>query len=914
MSILSRATTIIRRCPAGNLVADAVQWFTNADVAFVAAGALKESVFPYQVRKSHVLDLVPDLGDEIVWISNVQGRNIRRILSKSITQLVEEVHGLNAAIENGDAVYGGRYFLQVSSSLQLSWFYLSGKPTLEDIILVNGIQLDDNGNYSIAGSSRLFAAVEIDSNPTSIYSDELSTDDDTITHYTATQHFEAVSDFILHFHGTENNSLNPAQTYNIPSQTSSTLHRRITQTKDVLLVHVAVLCGSSLARREQCDHALHAVDKVNDHADGFHDDLLPSVRIIAHDLTVGCVEGRAFGGLVELAHSLSPDPISAVILTCSDDVAAVASQGALSQFSETTGQTQPYIVVSPSATAPTLSDEMVYPYLARLATSEAEVGAAVNALVESYTWRQIAVVHDDSLWGTSSAQAFIDNFMPAIAGRREILGGGGCVAGDRYPCLRSATVDSSSGDDGTQMTLTSVGIAFSLDAYDRGLISNEEIVEKIDAAGAKIVFLATYPRVQRGIFATSRITGTNFGSGYAWITNLPSEDSLITAAGEVDFDAVVGHQGSVGFLEHTPTYDSGGVTAAYADDWADFASVEACTDRSIVSRVSWNYVENSDNDATASQNGWTLAPLGEDPDAADLLSEDSAKYCDIDGDPETFAGYGAFWVDSVVTYAKGLQSYLSNFENLFESASEISASQVYSSIINLPAFNGTSGLIVLSSSNGDRLGKLDLLNMRIAQGDIEGSSDEPTRRKLIRQRDGTIRSTANNLHHRPAQQRIVELRSSFAEFVPVGEYIVAERQYTLQADILWPGGTTDIPSDDTQDSEEETDDEQRSGYKRALLVSLFIAAAAFIWTLALICALAGYVFRLQDFHHRKALVASLRAYEVVKSFDPDQDQVRAESEQVCDFCCLLHKRLIDRKPDSIYTAGAYGPCPRKARK
>lgn len=820
-----------------------------------------------------MLDLVPDLGDEIVRISNVQGRKIRRILTKSISRLVEEAHDLNAAKESGDSVYGGRYFLQVSSSLQFSWFYLSGTPTLEDVVLVNGKQLDDSGNYSIAGSSRLFATVEIDSNPTLIYSDELGTDDDMTTHYLATQHFEAVSDYILHFHGTENSSLNPELTYNIPSQTSSPYHRRIIQTKDVLLVHVAVLCGSSLARREQCDHALHAVDKVNDHADGFHDDLLPSVRIIAHDLTVGCVEGRAFGGLVELAHTLSPDPISAVILTCSDDVAAVASEAALSQFLEYTGQSQPYIVVSPSATAPSLSNDTAYPYLARLATSEAEVGAAVTALVESYTWRRIALVHDDSLWGTASAQAFIDKFIPRMAVDREILGGGECVAGDRYPCLRSATVESASGDDGTRMTLTAVGIAFSLEAYDRGLISNEEIVEKIGAAGAKIVFLATYPRVQRGIFATSRITGTNFGTGYAWITNLPSEDSLITATGEVDFDAVVGHQGSVGFLEHTPTYDSGGMTAAYADDWAEFASIDACADRSIVSRVSWSYVENNDNESSASQNGWTLAALGEDPDAVNSLSEESPKYCDIDGDPETIAGYGAFWVDSVVTYAKGLDNYLSKFEVLFESASEISASQVYSSIISLPAFNGTSGRIVLSSSNGDRLGKLDLLNMRVVQGDIEGSADEPTRRQLLRQRGGNIRSPHENQLHSPSQQRIVELRSSFAEFVPVGEYVVAERLYTLQAEILWPGGTADIPSDFTEDSQEETDDEQSSGYKRALLVSLFIAAAAFIWTLALVCALAGYLFRLQDFHHRKALVASLRAYEVVKSFDPDQDQV-----------------------------------------
>lgn len=852
----------VAECEAGNLVADAIAWFTGADVAFVAAGALGKSLSPDQVRKSHVLDLVPDIGDEIVKFESVSGATIRELLQRSLNRLIEEGHDLEAGRDQSggtDPLYQGSFFLQVSSSLRFSWFFLSGTPTIESTIFLNGVPIESQQTYSVAGSSRLFKSrvtgTSAEDAVASIYMDLFNDIDEDLVISTGHQHFQIVSEYLLEFHGTAETALDPDLEYMIPgaSDRNSTALSRIWQTGDLQVVHVAVLCGDSISRREQCDHALHAVDVLNNHNDGILDDVMPSIRLVAHDVTVGCVEGKAFDGLVEIAHLIEPDPLSAVILTCSDDVVSVASTEAISRFENLTGQTEPYVVVSPSATAPTLSDQNLFPYFVRLATSESEIGVAVSHMVNGFTWRDVLIVHDDSLWGTSSAQAFIDRFYYESADH-SILGGGRCVKRGVASCLRSASVELLSDSEDTVRTTKAVGISFSLDGFDDGLITGLDIINEIADVGASVVFIATYPRVQRSIFAASRTTNTNFGTGFAWLTNLPSEDTFLDENGDVNFDAVVGHQGSLGFLEHTPTEEEGDVFAAYIASWASYASTDACLDRSIAPGISYEF--------TRDENGnGNLTIWGEGDTIRDTVD---GSYCDVDGISTTLSGYSAFWADAVVILARGLGEIAEKQDGgTFSTSADIKAQDLFDEMVALENFNGTSGLVAIAA-NGDRLGRLDLVNMQVVQ---EG--DFRRKRRLLHRVD------------RPSEdsQKLVELASSFADFVTVGDYRVATEAYKLDEDALlfFPGGTTEVPLDTVDGEAPEngrTDDDNSGRYRRELLLTLFIALAAFIWMLALVCAIAGYVFRLQDFHHRRAMVASLRAFEVIQPFDPDRDQER----------------------------------------
>ena len=173
-----------------------------------------------------------------------------------------------------------------------------------------------------------------------------------------------------------------------------------------LLLRLGVLCESAESAmktvREQCDHIQHTVDRLNDKTDGWYDELLPNHTIVTATRSVGCVEGRAQSGWMELQESL-PGFTAVIGPDCSNDVAEVAGLA----WRNSTGNRA--VVISPSSTAPILGDEMLYPNLARAISTDEHVAHALVKLCGTLGWDRVALLHEDSVWGSGGAKAFQDS-------------------------------------------------------------------------------------------------------------------------------------------------------------------------------------------------------------------------------------------------------------------------------------------------------------------------------------------------------------------------------------------------------------------------------------------------------------------------------------------------------------------------
>ena len=178
------------------------------------------------------------------------------------------------------------------------------------------------------------------------------------------------------------------------------------------VVRLGVLCEESHAgsstRREECDHALHTVDRLNDKSDGWFDELLPGYTIVTAMSSVGCVEGRAQAGWRRLQESL-PGFTAVIGPSCSNDVAAVAG----AEWRASNGSRA--VVISPVSTAHVLGDEAAYPNVARSLPNDEHMSHAIVEVFASLGWDRVAIVHDDSVWGTGAAASFQTKFASRSA-------------------------------------------------------------------------------------------------------------------------------------------------------------------------------------------------------------------------------------------------------------------------------------------------------------------------------------------------------------------------------------------------------------------------------------------------------------------------------------------------------------------
>ena len=287
-----------------------------------------------------------------------------------------------------------------------------------------------------------------------------------------------------------------------------------------LLLRLGVLCESAESAmktvREQCDHIQHTVDRLNDKTDGWYDELLPNHTIVTATRSVGCVEGRAQSGWMELQESL-PGFTAVIGPDCSNDVAEVAGLA----WRNSTGNRA--VVISPSSTAPILGDEMLYPNLARAISTDEHVAHALVKLCGTLGWDRVALLHEDSVWGSGGAKAFQDSWL-ATHGEE----------------LRGRLV------------------SFSLAAFRNGSMHVRDLVSRIDAS-ARVIVVIIQPDVQRALYAYVYDHKILYGPGFAFFSFWPTEDAFLNDDGSTNISAVQGAEGLLGLL---PATRVGGSTVA----------------------------------------------------------------------------------------------------------------------------------------------------------------------------------------------------------------------------------------------------------------------------------------------------------------------------------------------------------------
>jgi hypothetical protein len=211
-----------------------------------------------------------------------------------------------------------------------------------------------------------------------------------------------------------------------------------------------------------CDHIFHAIGLINNKTDGWHDNLLPGAVIEAHEVRVGCSEGRAVNALQALRNA-STVPLNAIIGPgCDGDVNDITS------VESRASSGYDGLVISEASTATLLANESAFPNLARTATSDAQVGAALARMVAHHGWSRVVVLHDGTVWGSGSAASFESAFLEMVSGGE---------------------------------VLNALNESFSITAFDTGDLSTTTILDEIARVGGRIVFAAINNRMMRAIFA-----------------------------------------------------------------------------------------------------------------------------------------------------------------------------------------------------------------------------------------------------------------------------------------------------------------------------------------------------------------------------------------------------------------------------
>ncbi|KAJ8601331.1 hypothetical protein CTAYLR_007242 [Chrysophaeum taylorii] len=633
----------VAECAIGNLVADAARWYgDDADVALVdASRTLKASLEAFRVTRAKALAVAPDTADELCRLY-VSGAELRKLLERSVEHI------------------GGRDFLQVSSSLRFTWAYLDGVRTLGDVVYIHEEMMRDDATYAVVASS-------------SVVSDDILDDDPQKIKFYGVSHYAALQRYFVNHHRSPSTVLDPEVEYNIFG-TNGDVARRIEQTPNINLIHIAVLCdeaSSSIDRREDCDHALSKIDLMNA-ADGYYDDLLPNTRLVAHSAFVTCAsDDEGYDVLKDLATSIFPNTFTAVFAWCSTELVAIASNAARARYAADVPGAPPYVVLGPASTSRELSDEIAYPYVARLSTPDTVIGGALSELTLHYGWSRVALVYDDSVGAVSSAEAFAEAFAAAWETTgAEIRGSGVCVEGGA--CERLAYAN-----NGT----TPIGVPFSLADFDAGTLDIDAVVDDLASLeDAYVVVIASEPRAQRAIYESCAIRNVKLGSGFAWLTTWPSLESIGANDGTINLNALDLHEGSLGFIEHSPRYDDQrNETTAYFEYWSRVADNEACWNRSLV------------------------------PASGTFVRRGIQRYCDSDGNPFTSSSHGVFWADAVLVLAMALDAL---------GGTTTDAAAIYQAIKDLDyPIDSASGPIFLSEDSGDRVGLLDLQNLQIVDGE-----------------------------------------------------------------------------------------------------------------------------------------------------------------------------------------------------
>ena len=249
-------------CAQGSFVADAFRHAANADFAIINSGALSaKTLSTGTVTTGDLVELLP-FANEVVKL-RLPGSAIRAALTNGISRLSQADVLTNPS---------GR-FPQISSTLEVDWFFQGGVPTLshvyhhldtDGIVETSPPRLNDTHIYTVATNDYL-------ANGGDGYSAFLP---------------YAVERLGLSDAATLASYLQSGYAYG-PDWSSSTdpvpYGERIQQSPDMVVLQMGIMCRSGKVGeagyvkstyREECDHMKFLVDRINDKSDGFLDHLL----------------------------------------------------------------------------------------------------------------------------------------------------------------------------------------------------------------------------------------------------------------------------------------------------------------------------------------------------------------------------------------------------------------------------------------------------------------------------------------------------------------------------------------------------------------------------------------------------------------------------------------------------------------
>ena len=401
------------------------------------------------------------------------------------------------------------------------------------------------------------------------------------------------------------------------------------------ILSLGVLCKDAESEigsfREQCDHVMHTVDRINDKADGWYDNILPNHTIVTATRSVGCVEGRAQRGWLELQESL-PGFTAVIGPDCSNDIADVAGLA----WRNSTGNRA--VVLGTSSTAPQLSNDAEYPNLARAVSTDEKLAEALVNFCVNLGWDRVAILHDDTVWAAGSAAAFQASF----AAHGEVLHGG--------------------------------LVSFSLSAFRNGSVHARDLLSRLDAASARVIFVATQPWVQRAIYAYAYDHKILFGPGFGFISSWVTEQAFSNDDGSVNTSTVQGAEGLIGLRPPMLAYSA--VAESMVELWR----------------------------------------------AASSTYCDGLSYCDADGDPARWVDYSSNAVDAVLLYAHGMDTLRRDAPHSINDPDAL-----YAAILAQPTFDGLAGPVTLGP-DGDRLGRYEVVNFQVCSG---GAGSQCGRRRQL---------------------------------------------------------------------------------------------------------------------------------------------------------------------------------------
>ena len=302
------------------------------------------------------------------------------------------------------------------------------------------------------------------------------------------------------------------------------------------------------AGREECDHTHAMVALINDKTDGFLDSLLPYAYIEINETRAGCNDPNSTLAGLHALRDWDDQLLAAIGPQCSGDVKAVSSAAVRAELGHNT------VFISDQSTAPALSNSTAYPHVIRMSSPETLVMAALCGFIQQQGWRRVALLHDDTVWGVESGQAFRADF------NGEVL-----------------TTD----DDGHTGAILGHSICKVEEKHASKEAAASEWLDRLERVHARIIVLAVQPvgwpyaplkratrvgshdahspvaqECMRYLFSTAyRQNRTMVGQGFAWLTNWMTEDFMRMADGVTnDLDAIRGAEGLIGVQERlSPT-------------------------------------------------------------------------------------------------------------------------------------------------------------------------------------------------------------------------------------------------------------------------------------------------------------------------------------------------------------------------